>query len=213
MPKPHTLELFTVLALSGLITPSCGDGAYGDSSGRNADDRTVQDGQVSAGAAQVRAADKQILQTLHEKNLEEIIVGRMAEKQGAAEAVRMFGKQLVDDHARNNEKVKALADGLDVELTAPTAKSPAEQTLAPLSGAEFDLRFAALMTEGHGSLVQQIETAQKDVSNSQVKALLAETLPVLRDHLGMAEGLSGQIGAGNQKGQTGQTPPIGGSGR
>lgn len=217
MSKLHTLELFTALTLSCLVTTGCSDGAYDDNSGTTADGRTVQDGQVSAGAAQVRDADKQILQTLHEKNLEEVAVGRMAETKGAAEAVRTFGKQLVEDHSRNNEKVKSLADELDVTLTAPKAKSPAEQALASLDGVEFDRRFASLMSEGHGSLVQRVEAAQNEVSNSQVKSLLAETLPGLRNHHMMAKELVGQIGAGNpagaSTGQAAQTPPIGGSGR
>lgn len=213
MLKHHSLELFTALTLSCVVMTGCADSDYDGTAGRNTDRGTIQDGQVAAGPATFRDADTRVLQTLHEKNLEQVAVGRMAVSKGASEEVRTFGQRLVDDHTRNNVQVKKLADEFQVTLSAPKTKAPSELALAPLSGADFDQRFATLMHEGIMSLVRQIETAQSEVSNSQVKSLLAETLPGLRDHQQMAQELGGQVGAGNQAkpiGQGNQKSPGGG---
>lgn len=213
MLKHHRLELFTALTLSCVVATGCTDAGYDNTTGRNTDGGPVLEGEVAAGPANVREADTRFLQTLHEKNLEEIAVGRMAATNGSAEEVRSFGQRLVDDHTENNAKVKTLADELGVTFTAPKTKSSAEQALASLSGAEFDQRFATLMHEGHGALVKQLETAQNEVSNSQVNSLIAATLPGLRDHHQMAQKLVTRVGASKQVkpiGQGNQTPPNGG---
>jgi putative membrane protein len=210
MSKHNALQLFTALTLTCLVATGCDDADYEGTPPPNTDGNTFQGtGNDATGTAVLRDADSRILQTLHEKNLEEVAVGRMAQQKGAIEAVRDFGQRLVDDHTQNEEKVKALANELSVTLSGPTTKSAAEQALEPLTGAAFDERFATLMREGHDSLVQRVEMAQSEVGNDRIKAHLSETLPALRDHLRIAQELVGKVGRTDGQNQGGTQNPGG----
>ena len=61
--------------------------------------------------------------------------------------------------------------------------------LRGLSGEAFDRRFAEAMHQRHLEVIRLVEQAQPQVQNNDVKDLLAQTLPTLREHDRMATDL------------------------
>lgn len=183
MSKQHSIQRLTALTLVYLGAAGCNDS--------DAPPPTTNDNEAPAsgmtGMASLSDVERQILQTVHEKNLEEIAVGRMAIERGSSEAVRAHGDRLVDDHTRNESDLTALTKELGVVLTEPAKQSPAIQALEPLRGVEFDARFGTLMHEGHSSLIEKVEIADSQVRDGQVKSFLAKTLPALKQHLRLAQ--------------------------
>jgi len=87
-----------------------------------------------------------------------------------------------------------------VELPAapPRALRKDIEKLGKKSGAEFDRDFVREVgIKAHEKDVKLFEKASKDVKDAQLKAFVDKTLPVLREHLAMAQKLpqSGKDGA------------------
>ena len=123
-------------------------------------------------------------------NLAEVQMGRLAQEKGHSDETKAFGQRLVTDHSHANERASAVASGIGVTPpTEPTAKQRADHDrLAKLSGASFDRAFAAHMVADHEKDVREYraEAKKKDAA----AAYAAETLPVLEQHLQMAQGLA-----------------------
>lgn len=86
----------------------------------------------------------------------------------------------------------------------PPAQPSAEQTqkhdsMARLSGAEFDQQFAAEMVKGHQEEIAKYET-QAARGDSKVAKLAADLLPTLEEHLAAARDLqSGAAGSHDRR--------------
>lgn len=65
--------------------------------------------------------------------------------------------------------------------------------LNSLSGADFDRAFAKRMVAGHEKAIRKFEAASASLQDSDLKEYADDTLPVLRDHLRMAQDLQSQI--------------------
>ncbi len=120
----------------------------------------------------------------------EVKMGELAQQRGTTEAVREFGKMLVEDHSSAMKKTAELAKDLNV---IPPAQPSAEQTqkhdaLARLNGAEFDRQFAAEMVKGHQEEIAKYEK-QAASGDSKVAKLAEDLLPVLEEHLMAAQRL------------------------
>ena len=120
----------------------------------------------------------------------EVKMGELAQQRGTSEAVREFGKMLVEDHSSAMKKTAELAKDLNV---IPPAQPSAEQmqkhdALARLSGAEFDRQFAAEMVKGHQEEIAKYEK-QAASGDSKVAKLAEDLLPVLEEHLMAAQRL------------------------
>jgi putative membrane protein len=62
-----------------------------------------------------------------------------------------------------------------------------------LSGVDFDRAFVKHMVAGHEEAIREFEVASASLQDSDLKEYADNTLPVLRDHLQMAQNLESQI--------------------
>jgi putative membrane protein len=123
-------------------------------------------------------------------DIAETKIGELAQQKGQSEGVRAFGEMLVEDHSSAMKKTAELAQDLNV---IPPAQPTAEQTqkhdaLARLSGAEFDQQFAAEMVKAHQEMISKYEMQARN-GDSKVGKHAEELLPVLEQHLAMAQRL------------------------
>jgi putative membrane protein len=135
-------------------------------------------------------------------DIAETKIGELAQQKGQSEGVRAFGEMLVDDHSNAMKKTAELAKDLNV---IPPAQPTAEQTqkhdeLARLSGAEFDQRFAAEMVKAHEEMISKYEMQARS-GDSKVSKHAEELLPVLEEHLAMAQHLQSGGGESHQRQQ------------
>jgi putative membrane protein len=131
-------------------------------------------------------APAEVLNKLHQSNVTEIEMGKLAQKNGQSKDVKAFGKTLVTDHTAADKKVKALAKKEKVELT----DIKPEMEHGDLSGPEFDTKFAKSMLEDHEKDVEEVRKARDNTTDPQLKALLSELLPTLENHKDTARKLT-----------------------
>jgi putative membrane protein len=147
----------------------------------------VSEAGTNAGSA---AVDTAFLNEAMQGDNGEVAIGQLAQRQGASQKVKDFGKLLIDDHGAHKQELKTLAESAGVTVTdepSPEAKTNLEK-LKALSGAAFDKQFKSMMVADHTKDIAKYEK-QASSSDAQTAALAQKTLPVLRKHLDAANAL------------------------
>ncbi len=152
-------------------------------------------GKQSAGTA---SSDTNFMKKAAAGGLAEVELGQLAVQKASNEQVKQFGQRMIDDHSKANEQLKSVAEQEHVTLpTRPDLKDrQTKDRLEKLSGTEFDQAYMSDMLKDHKKDVAEFERESKMAKNPAVKSFAEQTLPVLREHLSLAE----QI-APNQKTQ------------
>lgn len=134
-------------------------------------------------------ADSDFLIDAMRTDIAEVQMAKLAQERAQDDAVRSYAERLQTDHSRSLQEASALALTLSVQV--PTEASDEAQAhyqaLESLSGSEFDAAYIGHMIAGHQAAIQKFG-AQRS-SNREIAALVAKTLPVLREHLAKAESL------------------------
>jgi putative membrane protein len=150
------------------------------------------------------AQDNETLAKLHHDNEMEIKMGKLAKQNGRSKQVKSFGDVLIKDHALADKQIVSYAKSNKLDLTLPAPKDSAEQAehqarmdamkrVESLEGEEFDREFARMMVEDHQKAVTMVETTLSATQNTKVHTLLNKILPVLKEHLRLAEDLQKKL--------------------
>lgn len=134
--------------------------------------------------------------------LAEIELGRLAQQRASSDAVRQFADHIVNDHTRANADLKQLARNQGITLPADLDQQHRQllDTLSRQRGQDFDRQFVQQMIDDHQQAVNLFDTEARTGQNSELRAWAAHTVPVLRDHLRMAQDLQNQINMGGAGG-------------
>jgi len=166
--------------------------SHSSSSGMSSSSQTGASGAAGATAsgAKLSKGDEGILKDMAMANMAEIEGGKMAQSKGTSAEVKAFGQQMIDDHTANLNEVKALADKHGVTLpTEPDAKHKAMAAkMEKMSGADFDKAYMKQAgVQDHKTVHAKLVSASKKAKDSEVKALVDKTEPVVAQHLKSAE--------------------------
>lgn len=119
----------------------------------------------------------------------EVELGQLAQSNASSDAVKQFGKRMVDDHTKANNELKRIA--ADKGITLPSGLDAKDQAvkdrLSKLSGKEFDRAYMEDMVKDHRGDVAEFKKEASSGKDSDVKAFAAKTLPTLEEHLKLAE--------------------------
>jgi len=131
----------------------------------------------------------------------EVKMGQLAQEKGQSDAVKDFGKRMVDDHTKTNDELKSTVGQENLRL--PNNLSAHDQAtydrLSKLSGAEFDKAYARDMVMDHKKDIAEFKQEANNGQDPQIKNFASQTLPVLQDHLKQAEDMMQQVGATSAK--------------
>lgn len=134
-------------------------------------------------------SDKEFITDAIKGDNSEIALGQLAVQKGGSDAVKTFGKTLVDDHGKAKDDAMAVAKKLSVE--APdgiTDEAQAESTkLQAMSGADFDREFKTYMISDHQKDIADFQDEAK--SKGKAAKLAEKALPTLQKHLEIAQSL------------------------
>lgn len=115
----------------------------------------------------------------------EVQLGNVAENNASSQAVKDFGRMMVDDHSRINNQLKDLASKKNVTL--PTAVSNDQQKdidkLSKETGANFDKDYVAMMIKDHEKDIADFKKAGEKIKDPDFKDFIIKTLPTLQKHL------------------------------
>ncbi len=129
-------------------------------------------------------------------NMAEIELGKLAVGKAQNADVKAFAQKMIDDHSKAGEDLKQLAAQKKVMLPPdilPVHKQAMDK-LSKLSGADFDKEYVKEMVADHEKDVTAFENASKTAGDADVKAFAAKTLPTLKMHLEMINGIAAKMG-------------------
>jgi putative membrane protein len=106
---------------------------------------------------------------------------------------KLFANRMITDHTQTSKELKGLVTGGKVKANLPTMMDKSHQSkldkLKSLDGAEFTKEYDSLQLAAHKDAVSLFERYAKGGENADLKAFAGKYLPVLREHLKMAEAL------------------------
>ena len=139
--------------------------------------------------------DAQFVQQAASGGLAEVELGRLALQKATNPDVKQFGQRMVNDHGAANAELTTMCQSKGVTLpTEPEAKYRAtHDRLASLSGPAFDREYMADMVTDHQQAVSDFQREAQSGQDPQIRAWAAKTLPVLQDHLRMAQTIQSRI--------------------
>jgi putative membrane protein len=153
------------------------------------------------GAAQspgLSDSDKTFAQQADQINMTEARLGEIAQMNAENPAVKAYGRLMTDDHTRLNHGLHGLRHVVQhagVSLTRQLDQQHREEVnhLSQLKGAAFDQAFMQAMVEGHEKVVSYFEHEGTRAHDPQLKSWAMDTLPILQQHLALAQVIQGTM--------------------
>lgn len=146
-------------------------------------------------------SDKTFMMKAAQGGMAEVQLGQMASQKGASNAVKEFGQRMVTDHSKANDQLMQVAaqKGVTLPKNIDAKHRALAARLSHLSGAAFDRAYVTAMVKDHKEDVAEFKKESMRGKDQDVKGFAAQTLPVITDHLHMAQqmkqGMSGHMGA------------------
>jgi putative membrane protein len=130
---------------------------------------------------------------MHQANLKEIAVGKLAEEKASSDEVRAYAVQLVNDHTNADQMVIATAQKKGARLRDSAAGrenahgKSAERKLSSASGAQFDRLFLEQTSADHKKLISELQQEREDATDDDIEALIDKIVPILQQHNDLAQ--------------------------
>lgn len=127
----------------------------------------------------------------------EVELGQLATEKASSQAVKDFGRRMVEDHGKANQQLKQIASqkGISLPRMLPTDMRQEREKMATLTGAEFDRMYMSHMVKDHEKDVKEFEKQAQKGTDPALRAFAEQTLPTLRQHLELAKSVATQVGA------------------
>lgn len=142
------------------------------------------------------AASDDFVEDASAKGVAEVEAGKLAQEKGTAADVKTFADMMVKDHTAANQKLKALADkkNIDVSDDAELLDKAKAMILELRSAKSFDQAYANNQVKAHEATIEIFEDEIKNGEDAELKAFATETLPKLKAHLVEAKKLAAAHG-------------------
>ena len=128
----------------------------------------------------------------------EVESGKMALRNSQTAEVKSFAQRMIDDHTKANQQLLTIAGRKQIRVPKilDAKHQHALDRLGRLQGSEFDKAYAEQMLKDHKETVALFEAEARDGKDAELKGFATETLPILKEHLKLAQALAGRFGAG-----------------
>ena len=133
--------------------------------------------------------DRAFIEKAAKGGVAEVELGNLAQQKAQNQQVKDFAARMVQDHSKANQELKLLAAEKNVTLPTdiPMEDQSALSHLKSLEGPEFDQAFKKHAIEDHEKEIQKFQTASQTAADLDVKAFALKMLPILQQHLKMAQ--------------------------
>ncbi len=137
----------------------------------------------------LNADDKGFAQQAATGGQAEVALAELAEQNAQSQQVKDFAKKMIDDHGQANQQLQQIASkkDLDMPTMVPTEAQEEKDKLSKLHGAAFDKEYMRYEVQDHKQDVQDFQKAQNEVSDPDLKQFASQTLPIIEQHLKLAE--------------------------
>ena len=132
--------------------------------------------------------DANFVTDVQDINLAEMNLGQLAASKAVTRETKDLGKMMESSHKKAYDDLASLAAKKSITvLSAMSEKAKKEyDDLSQKTGIDFDKDFCDRMVKGHKDAIDKFEDATKDLTDPDLQAWAANTLPALRNHLEQA---------------------------
>jgi putative membrane protein len=142
------------------------------------------------------AADTSFFKDAAEGGILEVKLGELAQSNASSQAVKDFGQRMITDHGKMVDDVRNAA--MKENYTVPTAESMMQkmtyERLAHTTGAGFDKAYIEDMVKDHKADIAAFEKKANAGKDPVAKGVAEKALPIIREHLRMAEQIASSLG-------------------
>lgn len=146
-------------------------------------------------------ADMHFAREAAEGGMLEVELGKIAVQKASNEKIRQFGQRMIDDHTKLNNELKSVA--AKDNITLPTSLDAKHQAIidrfSKLSGTGFDRTYARDMVRDHEKDIADFEKEANNGTNPDLKGFASMALPILREHLRLAQDNENALGITSRK--------------
>ena len=133
--------------------------------------------------------DNEFMMTAAHSDQNEIQQSKMALAKGVTGMAKEMADKMIADHTKSTADLKKIAAKKGVTL--PTDMDAEHKAMAPamekLSGKDFEAKYLSQMQADHQKTANTMMAHEKMTQDADLKAFIGKTLPVVQQHLGMAQ--------------------------
>lgn len=188
------------LAFAGTLVTCCALTVGIATAQSPAQDNGQQTSTGQSGSSALSAQDQRFLKHLAMGNQAEVELGKMVSGKASNQQVKQFAEKMVQDHTQLSQQLQPILEknGIKLEQSVSPHHQKLQAKLQGMSGDELDKAYMRAMVRDHRMDVMQVQKAQKS-SNPDVKSVTEQALPVLQQHLQLAESTAQQVGVSTEK--------------
>jgi putative membrane protein len=129
--------------------------------------------------------DANFVTDIQDINLEEQNLSQLAESRGTNKEVKELGGMMQSAHKKAYDELASLAAKKNITIPSAMSKKAKDDydKLNDKAGKDFDKEYADMMVKDHKDAIDKFEKATKDLTDPDLQAWAANTLPELRKHL------------------------------
>jgi putative membrane protein len=131
----------------------------------------------------------------------EVELGKLAPTNGAAPTVKSFGQTMVSEHSKANAELQSLAGKKGITLPTEMSARNRDKLMEMMqkTGADFDQAYIDHMVREHRDDIDHYEDMANDGHDAELRTFAARSVPVLKNHLQMAESVQNAVKSKQQK--------------
>ena len=143
--------------------------------------------QVNTTTPRAGVNDGLFAQTAAISGMSELNLSELGVQKATDAELKKFSQRMIDDHTRMNNELKALAarKRITLPLAVDTRSQFCVESLAGLSGEEFDRCYAKAQMVAHMEACAAFEAEAERGQDPDLKALAKKGLPVIKEHYKM----------------------------
>jgi len=180
---------------------------FGNPAGDDPATRQNPGGVPAAGANDTNVQDRLFAKLITAGGMAEVELAKIAGEQAQNARVKQFAKQMSDDHGKANQQFSEL--GKRLKLVLPAQLDPDHQAamaeLARTGKSEFDLAYMRLQVVDHQKTMLVLEWEIGMGENADVQRFASETLPVVAQHLQIAQNIVTDLSGAAPQGAAAET--------
>jgi len=195
MKKP-SLVLVIVAALALLFTFACtkkSDETSTDTANSTTSVAASDTSGTTTTATQLSSDDQTFMQKAAPGGLAEVSLGQQVSPVAKNADAKKFADKMVTDHGKANDELKQLASTKNVPLPTDTDQEHKDAAQRVMSSKNVDKAYMDEMVKDHDKDVKEFEDASKSAKDTDLKAWIDKTLPVLKEHQKMAHDINSKM--------------------
>lgn len=125
----------------------------------------------------------------------EVELGNYVAQAGSSPDVKAFAQRMVTDHTKVNDELMSIAENKQIKVPKEMNKKHMKtvQNLKKKQGADLDKAYMKEMVKDHKEDIKKFNAQAKEGKDPELKAFAAKTVPVLQEHLKLAQDIQSKI--------------------